>query len=64
MNLVIVESPAKCGKIQGFLGSGFKVLASMGHIRHLKESLDSIGVNDSSAFILELNTEQIGQYMT
>ena len=24
----------------------------------------SIGVNDSSAFILELNTEQIGQYMT
>ena len=44
MNLVIVESPAKCGKIQGFLGPGFKVLASMGHIRHLKESLDSIGL--------------------
>ena len=45
MNLVIVESPAKCGKIQGFLGPGFKVLASMGHIRHLKESLDSIGLD-------------------
>ena len=45
MNLVIVESPAKCGKIQGFLGPGFKVLASMGHIRHLKESLNSIGLD-------------------
>lgn len=45
MNLVIVESPAKCGKIQGFLGPSFKVLASMGHIRHLKESLDSIGLD-------------------
>jgi len=45
MNLVIVESPAKCGKIQGFLGPSFKVVASMGHIRHLKESLDSIGLD-------------------
>jgi len=45
MNLVIVESPAKCGKIQGFLGPSFKVIASMGHIRHLKESLDSIGLD-------------------
>ena len=34
-NLVIVESPAKCAKIQGFLGPGWKVLASMGHIRGL-----------------------------
>ena len=45
MNLVIVESPAKCGKIQGFLGAGFKVIASMGHIRHLKEDLDSVGLD-------------------
>jgi len=44
MNLVIVESPAKCGKIQGFLGPGFKVIASMGHIRALKETLDSVGI--------------------
>ena len=45
MKLVIVESPAKCGKIQGFLGKGFKVIASMGHIRHLKEDLDSVGID-------------------
>lgn len=44
-NLVIVESPAKCGKIQGFLGQGWKVIASLGHIRHLKEELDSVGLN-------------------
>jgi DNA topoisomerase-1 len=45
MKLVIVESPAKCGKIQGFLGAGYKVIASMGHIRHLKEDLDSVGLD-------------------
>jgi DNA topoisomerase I len=43
-NLVIVESPAKCSKIQGFLGFGWKVIASLGHIRHLKEDLESIGL--------------------
>jgi DNA topoisomerase I len=42
--LVIVESPAKCGKIQGFLGFGWKVIASLGHIRHLKEDLESVGL--------------------
>jgi DNA topoisomerase-1 len=33
--LVIVESPAKCQKIEKFLGSGYKVLGSFGHITHL-----------------------------
>lgn len=44
-NLVIVESPAKCQKIQGFLGPGWKVIASMGHIRALEENLDAIGLD-------------------
>ena len=35
MNLVIVESPSKCRKIEGFLGSDFRVVASMGHFRDL-----------------------------
>jgi DNA topoisomerase I len=43
-NLVIVESPAKCQKIQSFLGSGWRVIASMGHIRALEENLDAIGL--------------------
>ena len=41
--LLIVESPAKCKKIQGFLGSGWRVQATMGHIRALKEDLDALG---------------------
>lgn len=39
-NLVIVESPAKCQKIQGFLGTRWRVIASLGHIRGLEHSLD------------------------
>ncbi len=33
--LVIVESPAKAKKIAGYLGGGYTVLASVGHIRDL-----------------------------
>jgi DNA topoisomerase-1 len=44
MNLVIVESPAKCKKIAEFLGPTFKVLATMGHIRALEEDLDAVGI--------------------
>ena len=33
--LVIVESPAKCKKIEEYLGPGYKCLASYGHLREL-----------------------------
>lgn len=33
--VVIVESPAKAKTIEGYLGKGFKVLASYGHVRDL-----------------------------
>jgi DNA topoisomerase-1 len=45
MKLVIVESPAKCSKIQSYLGDGYIVKATMGHIRALEESLDSVGID-------------------
>ena len=45
MKLVIVESPAKCKKIAGFLGPGFTVLATMGHIRRLEQDLDALGLD-------------------
>jgi DNA topoisomerase-1 len=35
MKLLIVESPGKIKKLQGFLGSGWKVAASVGHVRDL-----------------------------
>jgi DNA topoisomerase-1 len=37
MKIMIVESPGKVKKIQGFLGSGWKVAASVGHVRDLPE---------------------------
>jgi len=43
--LVIVESPAKCQKIQGFLGASWRVIATMGHIRALKQDLDAVGID-------------------
>jgi DNA topoisomerase I len=33
--LLIVESPSKCAKIEGYLGSQYKCIASKGHIREL-----------------------------
>jgi len=39
-SLLIVESPAKCQKIQSYLGAGWRVVASLGHIRGLVQNLD------------------------
>ena len=44
-SLLIVESPAKCQKIQGFLGTGWRVIATMGHIRSLEEDLGAVGLD-------------------
>ena len=43
-NLVIVESPAKAGTIQKFLGKDFVVKSSFGHIRDLHDKDLSIDV--------------------
>ncbi|MGZ6343391.1 MAG: type I DNA topoisomerase, partial [Candidatus Limnocylindrales bacterium] len=37
-NLVIVESPAKARTIERYLGPGYRVLASYGHVRDLPEN--------------------------
>ena len=46
-NLVIVESPAKAKTIERYLGPGYRVLASYGHVRDLPEKLgkDQLGVD-------------------
>ena len=44
--LVIVESPAKCKKIEEYLGPGYKCVASFGHLRELG-SLKNIDVTDN-----------------
>ncbi|MCR5325305.1 MAG: type I DNA topoisomerase [Bacteroidales bacterium] len=43
-NLVIVESPAKAKTIQKYLGEGFVVKSSFGHIRDLQEKSLSIDI--------------------
>lgn len=45
-NLVIVESPAKAKTIEKFLGEGYKVLSSYGHIRDLKQKAFSIDIKN------------------
>ncbi|MBQ8752599.1 MAG: type I DNA topoisomerase, partial [Clostridia bacterium] len=44
--LVILESPAKAKTVQKYLGSGYKVTASMGHIRDLPKSLLGVDVDN------------------
>lgn len=46
MHLVIVESPTKARKLSGYLGSDFRVEASVGHIRDLPKS--GLGVDEET----------------
>jgi DNA topoisomerase-1 len=44
--LVIVESPAKCKKIEEYLGPGYKCIASYGHLRTIS-SLKNIDTENN-----------------
>lgn len=43
-SLVIVESPAKCKKIESILGKGFVCRASCGHVMELEKGLEAIDI--------------------
>ena len=47
-NLVIIESPGKTKALENYLGKGYKVVASMGHVRDLPKS--SFGVDIENGF--------------
>jgi DNA topoisomerase I len=51
MQLVVVESPAKAKTIEKYLGPGFKVLASYGHIRDLPPKDGSVDTENGFAMV-------------
>ena len=56
MILVIVESPAKAKTINKYLGSEYKVLASMGHVRDLPAKSGSIVTENDFEMLWKTNT--------
>jgi len=48
MKLLIVESPTKAKTLSGFLGKGYKILSSFGHVRDLPKS--ELGVDVEKDF--------------
>ena len=55
MNIVIVESPAKAKTINKYLGSGYQVLASYGHVRDLPSKDGSVDPDDDFAMHWEVD---------
>ena len=49
MNLLIVESPSKAKTIEKYLGSGWRVIASVGHVRDLVPENGSVDTNNNFA---------------
>jgi DNA topoisomerase-1 len=56
MNVLVVESPAKAKTINKYLGSGYKVLASFGHIRDLPSKDGSVKPDADFAMEWEVDT--------
>ena len=55
MNIVVVESPAKAKTINKYLGSGYEVLASFGHVRDLPAKNGSVDPERNFRMIWEVD---------
>ncbi len=61
-NLVIVESPAKCKTIKKYLGRGFDVMASYGHVRDLVPKEGAVDTEHDFAMkyqLIERNSKHV-----
>ena len=56
-SLIIVESPAKCKKIEKFLGENYKCIGSFGHLTELNK-LEQINFNDLSVKYVIINSKK------
>src|SRR5919112_5317982 len=57
MNVVVVESPAKAKTINKYLGSGYQVLASYGHVRDLPSKDGSVRPDDDFSMDWEVDAK-------
>jgi DNA topoisomerase-1 len=57
MNIVVVESPAKAKTINKYLGPGYEVLASFGHVRDLPAKNGSVDPDDDFHMIWEVDAK-------
>ncbi len=57
MNIVVVESPAKAKTINKYLGPGYEVLASFGHVRDLPAKNGSVDPDDDFHMIWEIDAK-------
>ncbi|HTT84344.1 MAG TPA: type I DNA topoisomerase [Rhizomicrobium sp.] len=55
MNVLVVESPAKAKTINKYLGSGYRVLASFGHVRDLPPKDGSVKPDEDFAMTWEVD---------
>src|SRR5262244_1706107 len=55
MNIVVVESPAKAKTINKYLGSGYEVLASFGHVRDLPAKDGSVDPEQDFRMLWEVD---------
>ena len=57
MDVVVVESPAKAKTINKYLGRGYKVLASFGHVRDLPAKDGSVRPDEDFAMSWSVDTK-------
>src|ERR1700759_3727354 len=57
MNLVVVESPAKAKTINKYLGRGYEVLASFGHVRDLPAKSGSVDPEHDFSMVWEVDAK-------